>query len=109
MLPQYNWGYPASLKNAIEHLYHEWRDKPAAVVSYANRGGGKAATQLKQVLQGVHMQTLQNGVEISLSQLTFDKQGRIEKPEESLYVFNKDLLNLKSELFSVLKARSKLV
>jgi len=109
VLPQYNWGYPASLKNAIEHLYHEWRDKPAAVVSYANRGGGKAATQLKQVLQGVHMQTLQNGVEIPLSQLTFDKQGRIEKPEESLYVFNKDLLNLKSELFSVLKARSKLV
>lgn len=35
------------------------------------------------------MPTLQNGVQIPLSQLTFDKQGRIEKPEESLYVLIK--------------------
>src|SRR5262245_13329562 len=26
--PQYNWGYPGALKNALDHLYEEWRSKP---------------------------------------------------------------------------------
>jgi NAD(P)H-dependent FMN reductase len=53
--PQYNWGYPASIKNAIDYLFNEWKDKPAMIVSYGGHGGGKAAGQLKQVLQGVRM------------------------------------------------------
>jgi len=28
--PQYNWGYPAALKNALDHLYTEWSGKPLA-------------------------------------------------------------------------------
>ena len=40
--PQYNWGYPAGLKNAIDYLFHEWKGKPAMVVSYGGRGGTKA-------------------------------------------------------------------
>src|SRR5215467_8462807 len=31
--PEYNHGYPAVLKNALDHLYREWGHKPAAVVS----------------------------------------------------------------------------
>jgi NAD(P)H-dependent FMN reductase len=50
--PQYNWGYPASLKNAIDYLYKEWNDKPALIISYGGRGGNKAASQLKEVLEG---------------------------------------------------------
>lgn len=53
--PQYNWGYPAALKNALDHLYAEWADKPAVIVSYGFHGGGKAAAQLRQVLDGLHM------------------------------------------------------
>lgn len=41
VFPQYNWGYPAPLKNAIDHLYTEWKDKPALLISYANRGEEK--------------------------------------------------------------------
>ncbi|KAF7364707.1 NAD(P)H-dependent FMN reductase [Mycena venus] len=52
LTPQYNWGYPASLKLALDALYHEWAGKPALVLSYGNRGGGKAAGQLRQVLEG---------------------------------------------------------
>ena len=54
--PQYNWGYPAALKNALDHLYAEWRGKPAVIVSYGHHGGGKAAAQLRQVLDGLRMQ-----------------------------------------------------
>ena len=47
--PQYNWGYPAALKNAIDHLYQEWGGKPVTIVSYGGHGGGKCAAQLRQV------------------------------------------------------------
>lgn len=53
--PQYNWGYPAVLKNALDHLYKEWHGKPAMIVSYGHRGGNKCAAQLRQVLKGLHM------------------------------------------------------
>ena len=46
---QYNWGYPAALKNAVDYLYHSWNGKPAMIVSYGSHGGGKGAAQLKQV------------------------------------------------------------
>ncbi|KAJ5364623.1 uncharacterized protein N7496_010336 [Penicillium cataractarum] len=45
--PQYNWGYPAAIKNALDYLYHEWAGKPAFVVSYGGHGGGKANRQLR--------------------------------------------------------------
>ncbi|AEO70180.1 a379f458-c16f-4cc4-8ab4-2e326f6e6af3 [Thermothielavioides terrestris] len=50
--PQYNWGIPAGLKNAIDYLYHEWRGKPAVIVTYGGHGGGKCAEQLRTVLGG---------------------------------------------------------
>ncbi|TVY34495.1 NAD(P)H-dependent FMN reductase [Lachnellula subtilissima] len=60
VLPQYNWGYPAVLKNALDYLFHEWSGKPAMVVSYGGHGGGKAAEQLKQVLQALKMRVVEN-------------------------------------------------
>ncbi len=60
--PQYNWGYPASIKNAIDYPFNEWKGKPALVVSYGGHGGGKAAAQLQQVLQGLDMQVVKDFV-----------------------------------------------
>jgi len=57
--PQYNWGYPAVLKNAIDHLYAEWRGKPVAIVTYGGHGGGKAAAQLRQVTEGLKMRPVE--------------------------------------------------
>jgi NAD(P)H-dependent FMN reductase len=53
--PQYNWGYPAPLKNAIDHLYKEWEGKPAVIVTYGGHGGTKCAAQLRQVAEAVEM------------------------------------------------------
>ncbi len=50
--PQYNWGVPAGLKNAIDYLFNEWKGKPAMVVSYGGHGGDKCAAQLKVILGG---------------------------------------------------------
>lgn len=53
VLPQYNWGYPAAIENAIDYLFNEWKGKPAMIVNYGGHGGVKAAAQLNQVLHGV--------------------------------------------------------
>lgn len=50
--PQYNWGYPGELKNALDHLYYEWANKPVLLVTYGGRGGNLCAAQLKQVVAG---------------------------------------------------------
>lgn len=60
--PQYNWGYPASIKNAIDYLFHEWSGKPAMVVSYGGHGGRRAAAQLIEVCSGLRMKPVQGTV-----------------------------------------------
>lgn len=56
--PQYNWGYPAPLKNALDHLYREWARKTALIITYGGHGGGKCGRQLKQVLKGLKMRPI---------------------------------------------------
>ena len=53
--PQYNWSIPASLKNALDYLFYEWKGKPAGIVTYGGRGGGKAGDHLRGVLTGLRM------------------------------------------------------
>lgn len=60
--PQYNWGVPAALKNALDFLFHEWAGKPAMVVSYGGHGGGKAAAALVVVCQGLKMRVVERTV-----------------------------------------------
>ena len=49
--PEYNGGYPASLKNAVDLLYSEWQGKPVAIVSVSN--GPFGGTQVLQSFQFV--------------------------------------------------------
>ncbi|KAF7348126.1 NAD(P)H-dependent FMN reductase [Mycena sanguinolenta] len=39
--PQHNWGYPASLKLALDALFHEWTGKPVLLVTYGGLGWGE--------------------------------------------------------------------
>jgi NAD(P)H-dependent FMN reductase len=47
--PEYNGGYPASLKNVVDLLYDEWRRKPIAIstVSAGSFGGSQVITSLQ--------------------------------------------------------------
>jgi NAD(P)H-dependent FMN reductase len=81
VFPQYNWGYPAVLKNALDFLYHEWADKPAALVTYGSRGGGLAATQLKQVLQGLHMRGTETNIELKTDETMSSDDGNFHDIE----------------------------
>ncbi|BCP52541.1 reductase [Kaistia sp. 32K] len=50
VMPEYNHGFTAPLKNAIDYLSHEWADKPVGFVSY---GGVSAGTRAVQLLKPV--------------------------------------------------------
>lgn len=65
VMPEYNHGFNAPLKNAIDYLHVEWRDKPAGLVSYGGVSAGtRAAQMLKQVLTTLSVFTLVEAVSI---------------------------------------------
>ena len=43
--PEYNYGYSAALKNAIDYLHHEWADKAVGFLSYGGVAAGTRAVQ----------------------------------------------------------------
>ncbi len=55
---EYNNGYPAPLKNAIDSIYHEWNRKPVAFVGYGTYGATRAVEQLVEVTAKVGMMPL---------------------------------------------------
>ena len=74
--PEYNHGYPAPLKNALDHLYHEWAHKPAAIVTYGGVAGGyRAAEQLRQVLVELKMVPVREQVGVPAIRAAFDDAG----------------------------------
>lgn len=50
---EYNGGYTASLKNAIDTLFAEWNDLPIGLVGYGFGGGARAMKALEPVLETV--------------------------------------------------------
>ncbi len=82
VIPEYNYGFNAATKNAIDYLNAEWRDKPAGIVSYgAVSGGTRAAQMLKQVMSGVRLVPLTDSVNIPFIREKLDEDGRL-KPNE---------------------------
>jgi NAD(P)H-dependent FMN reductase len=63
--PEYNYGYPAPLKNAIDYLHQEWQHKPVGFVSYGGVAAGtRAVQQLKQVVTTLRMLPVTDSVNI---------------------------------------------
>lgn len=66
VMPEYNYGYPASLKNALDYLSKEWAYKPVVLVSYGGVSGGlRATTGLQPVLTGLRLLTTAGALPIS--------------------------------------------
>jgi NAD(P)H-dependent FMN reductase len=53
--PEYNAGYPAVLKNALDYLFTQWNAKPVAVVAYGWHHGRRVAAALSPVLANLRM------------------------------------------------------
>jgi NAD(P)H-dependent FMN reductase len=63
--PEYNRGYPAVLKNALDFVYHEWNKKPIGFVGYGGMSGGlRAVEQLRLVAVELQMVPVREAVAI---------------------------------------------
>lgn len=75
--PEYNSGYPASVKNAIDLLYDEWYRKPIGLVSVSdgNFGGMHALLMLQSVLLKVRALLIPATFPVPLVDKNFDENG----------------------------------
>jgi NAD(P)H-dependent FMN reductase len=80
--PEYNHGYSAALKNAIDYLHHEWHYKPVGFVSYGGVAAGtRAMQQLKQVVTALRMLPLTDAVNIPFHTQFIDDDGAVQANE----------------------------
>lgn len=80
--PEYNYGMPATLKNALDYLGPEWAWKPVGFVSYGHTSAGTRAVQhAKQVVTTLRLVPLGSTVAIRIADAVRD--GRVH-PDAAL-------------------------
>jgi NAD(P)H-dependent FMN reductase len=84
VVPEYNHGYPAPLKQLIDSMNEPWLAKPVGFVSYGGLSGGiRAVEQLRQVFVEVHAMTVREQVAFTHAREQFDADGRLLAPERA--------------------------
>lgn len=100
--PEYNGGYPASLKNAIDLLNDEWHHKPVAIatVSEGIFGGSQVITSLQFILWKLRALTVPAMFPVSRVKEVFDENGiPLDKSAT-----DKRAENFIRELFNIIQA-----
>ena len=81
VIPEYNFGFTAPLKNAIDYLSQEWQYKPVGFVSYGGVSGGTRAVQMaKQVVTALKMVPVPEAVTIPFVSQSI-KEGKFQSNE----------------------------
>ncbi|MBP0457815.1 NADPH-dependent FMN reductase [Streptomyces montanisoli] len=84
VMPEYNYGYNAELKNALDFLHREWRYKPVGLASYGGVAAGtRAAQMIKQVVTTLKMTPVFEAVSIPFVQQFLDDEA-VFTPNEML-------------------------
>ncbi|HQY98192.1 MAG TPA: NAD(P)H-dependent oxidoreductase [Phycicoccus sp.] len=83
VVPEYNYGYNAATKNAIDYLSKEWADKAVSFVSYGGIGGGtRAVQQLKQVVTTLRMVPIFESINIPFAANHLDEERKVKPSDE---------------------------
>jgi NAD(P)H-dependent FMN reductase len=83
VMPEYNYGFNAQLKNALDYLNWEWRYKPVGFASYGGVAAGTRAVQMiKPVLTTLRMMPLVEGVHIPFFSNFINEDGQFEANAE---------------------------
>lgn len=94
---EYNYGYPAPLKNALDAIYAEWNDKPVTFVGYGySAKGGRALAQLRQVAECLKLKPTAQDVQISLGSNL--KDGVFHSDEQLDKILQASVGDLEKEL-----------
>jgi NAD(P)H-dependent FMN reductase len=92
VMPEYNYGFTAPLKNAIDYLHVEWAYKPVGFVSYGGISGGIRAVQmLKPVVSALKMVPVNAQVALQNYRQHFD--GDRFAPDEGANAAAKEMLD----------------
>jgi len=104
--PEYNGGYPASLKNVIDLLTDEWSRKPVALaaVSNGNFGGSQVLTSLQFSLWKIRALMVPAMFRVPNVHETFDENGNPTNKQ----AFTKTTAGFISELFWCIEAKSRM-
>ena len=73
--PEYNYGPPAVLKNALDWVYPEWNRKAAGFVSYGSAMGARGVQQLRQTVIELQLAPVRSSVQIPVSTLWAHYKG----------------------------------
>jgi NAD(P)H-dependent FMN reductase len=80
--PEYNFGYPAVLKSALDAVYKEWNRKPVAFASYGGWSGGtRAVEQLRSVAVELQMVPVRGSLVLQFAPRLFDEEGNLKNPD----------------------------
>lgn len=106
VLPEYNHSFTAPLKNALDYLSQEWRDKPAAFVSYGGVSAGtRAAYAIRPVVSALGMMAINPAVAVpTRNHLTADNEFRSDPALEASAKRVLDDLARLAPAFSTLRA-----
>jgi NAD(P)H-dependent FMN reductase len=75
--PEYNHSVNSALKNALDYVWHEWNDKPVALVSYGGESGGtRAAQQLRTTASALRMYDIREQLVIANFTQYIDESGK---------------------------------
>jgi NAD(P)H-dependent FMN reductase len=76
VMPEYNHGFIAPLKNALDFLHAEWQFKPVGFATYGGVSAGtRAAQMLKPVVQALRMTPVVEAITIPFPAPHFDEEG----------------------------------
>jgi NAD(P)H-dependent FMN reductase len=79
--PEYNHGYPSSLKSAFDAISSPWNHKAVAFVSYGGfAAGARAVEQLRLVAIELRMVPVRDEVNVRLVGYTADERGQPADP-----------------------------
>ena len=79
VVPEYNYGFNAAIKNAIDYLNAEWQHKPVGFVSYGGVAAGTRDVQmLKQVVTTLKMVPMFDAVNIPFVQQFLDADRKLQ-------------------------------
>lgn len=76
VIPEYNYGMPPAMLNAIDYVFKEWNYKPAALVSYGGISGGLRSAQMcKLVMTTVKLVPLTEGISLPFFEKNINEEG----------------------------------
>jgi NAD(P)H-dependent FMN reductase len=75
---EYNHGYSAVLKNALDWTFVEWNRKPVSFVGWGNVGGARAIEQLRLVAVELEMAPLRHAVHVLGTHMMATRAGEAD-------------------------------